>query len=234
MPSLNRRQFWQEPLEGWNQSLPSTSMKGYRPPPSGPPPIYDPGPDTKRGSIGEGQRMLNFDEPDYPLETSTAGLVPVDEGVDPAWDRTAWRYGGANRQIVGDDVPLSEPTSPEGEDARRVVRAWESAPLQTIGPDVEIRTGQGTAPAGPLDPQVDLDSLDRVDELRHAEVFENEDGTPQNPWIAEVEGKRYLLEGHHRATAARTRGTGEFDAHVIRGGNWGQIEQQMYDGPWKD
>ena len=233
MPSLNNRQFvQQEPLEGWNKSLPTDSMKGWRPARTQDPAPFDPGPDSKRGEIGVGQRILNVDEPGKPLEVGAGGLIPVDQFNDPAWDNSAWRYGGAKRMMAEDDP--TGPTSEMGEEARRVTSAWESAPVETIGPDVQLRTNQTTPTGMPgrpaMEPQV---NASQVEELRGSEIFEDPDGSERHPWVAEVEGKRYLLEGHHRATAARTRGTGEMQAHVIRGGNWGQIDEQMYDGPWR-
>ena len=241
MPTLNSRQFFQDPLEGFYSSeVQGIDMPGWHQPrprrPEDAPP-HDPGPITKRGVVGEGQTMLNIDAPGAPLETSRAGLVPVDASNDPDWDRSAWAFGGMRRSEVEEDMQsLDHPEGPE------VVAGWQSAPVETIGPDMELRTNQGSSPwVRPWDgrsraPEVDSIDEEFVDELREEGDLAFADpnsGEERYPWIAQVGGKRYLMEGHHRALAARSRGTGEFPAHVIRGGNWGQIEQQLYDRPWE-
>ena len=239
MPSLNSRQFHQPELDRfYGAEVVPHGLKGRLPgPPRDDAPRHDPGPATKRGVVGEGQTMLNFDYPTRPLETAQAGLVPVDSQNDPAWDRSAWRYGGAQREVARMNP---EPSTPDGEFSHVVAKGWKNAPVETIGPDAEIRTNQMQpgAPALPTHPGIapsvsDIEE-DHVETLRgegDLAFMDPETSEEEFPWVAEVEGKRYLLEGHHRAIAARTRDSGEFPAHVLRGGNWGQIEEQLYDGP---
>lgn len=238
MPDLNRTQFVrQDVFPGFHS--PEVTPYGLGRQKASEPAPPDQGPVTKRGQVGEGQRILNFDEPDAPLEHDIGGLVPVDSFTDPSWDPSAWRYGGGQRGIAEMNP---EPTTFDDERAHTVVQGWKRAPVETIGPDVEIRTNQAefldedrretSIAKGRL--QVDTIDFDHVDTLRgegNLAFQDPETGEEEFPWVAEVEGKRYLLEGHHRALAARTRDSGEFPAHVLRGGNWGQIEEQLYDGP---
>ena len=244
MPSLNNRQFDQGEFPGFH--TPEVTPHGFgrrqhvpEPPPADP---NDPAQTYKRGTVGEGQTMLNFDAPDAPLETAQAGLIPVDSSNDPTWDRSAWLFGGANRSMTqtmrehGDDPVTDIETR-----ADTVTRGWRNAPVETIGPDAEIRTNQGRAPIDIGDSGIRVGGEVGDIEEGHVEILRGEGnlafqdpetGEEEFPWVAEVEGKRYLLEGHHRAISARTRDSGEFPAHVLRGGNWGQIEEQLYDGPW--
>jgi hypothetical protein len=241
VPSLNPRQFaWQEHLTGFLS--PEVSPQGFgarrREQPYSPPP---PQSTHKRGEVGQGQQIMNFDAPNFPLETAEGGLIPVDSQQDPAWDRTAWRYGGAQRmhdeyrREVGDPVTTSDEHT-----AHVVTTGWQNAPVETFGPDAQIRTNQGR----PQTPAVgnhagfpaEVDDLDedKVGELRDEgdlAFLDPQTSEERFPWVAQVEGKNYLMEGHHRAVAARTRDSGEFPAHVLRGANWGQIEEQLYDGP---
>lgn len=244
MPSLNSRQFDQQEFPGFHS--PDVTPHGFgrrqrvpEPPPSDP---NDPSRTYKRGTVGEGQGMLNFDAPDKPLETAQGGLIPVDSSNDPTWDRSAWSYGGGKRGIAAMNP---DPVTPDDEFAHTVTSGWKNAPVETIGPDAQIRTNQGRAPANlvarrdgsggiSIPGAVEQIEEEHVETLRgegDLAFMDPETGEEEFPWVAEVEGKRYLLEGHHRAISARTRDTGEFPAHVLRGGNWGQIEEQLYDGP---
>ncbi|MCA1781926.1 MAG: hypothetical protein ABR616_18770 [Dermatophilaceae bacterium] len=223
MPELNRRQFTQ----------PEIGFLDYtRTGPSSPAEPHDPGPNTKRGQVGQGQQVMNFDAPHIPLEVAQSGFVPVNEFADPDWDNSSFYMGGRNRgQATGGS-----------HEAQTIVDGWKNAPVETIGPDDQIRTGQGkpqtpgvgSHPGFPAEVQ-ELDE-DRVAELRDVgdTAFQDpETGEQEIPWIAQVADKRYLMEGHHRGVSARTRDSGEFPAHVLRGANWGQIEEQLYDGPWE-
>lgn len=234
MPSLNPRQFTrQDSLPGF--FTPEVSPQGFgarrREQPYRPPP---PQPTHKRGEVGEGQRILNFDAPDHPLETSTAGLIPVDSFVDDTWDNSSWRFGGARRSEVESGADSRD--HPEGP---QVVAGWESAPVETIGPDTQIRTGQGepafehriTGKTEPPGVEHDPDHVEMLRDEGDLAFLDPDTSEEKFPWVAQVEGKNYLMEGHHRAIAARTRDSGEFPAHVLRGANWGQIEEQLYDGP---
>ena len=241
MPSLNPRQFDQQEFPGFH--TPEVTPHGFgrrqRAPEPPPPDPNEPSRTYKRGAVGEGQRIMNFDNPDAPLEHDRAGLVPVDSFTDPSWDPSAWRYGGFQRETAAmNPTPMTH----DGQRAHVVTDGWGRAPVETIGPDVEIRTNQAefldedrqetTVNKGRL--QVDMIDDDMVDVLRGEGdlAFQDpETGEEEFPWVAEVEGKNYLLEGHHRAIAARTRDSGEFPARVLRGANWGQIEEQLYDGP---
>ena len=232
VPELNRRQFTQEPIEGFYGSAATPHGLKGRLPARADAPDDGLGPDTKRGVVGEGQQMLNFDHPDRQLETGRAGLVGVDRFADPGWDNSSWKFGGMHRV---DPLRRSPDFGPYSGDQDEVITAgWERAPVETIGPDDEVRTNQ-------IDYELHDDGRPEVEHTpEHVEdlraegdlVFQDPDtGTEQFPWVAQVEGKRYLMEGHHRTIAARTRGDGSFPAHVLRGGNWGQIEEQIYDGP---
>ena len=237
MPTLNSRQFFQDPLEGFYSSeVQGIDMPGWHQPrprrPEDAPP-HDPGPITKRGVVGQGQQVMNFDVPDRQLEVGTGGLVPIDLPDDPDWDDSAWVFAGGYRVNPKDRSPHFGPLSPDPDEV--VTAGWERAPVETIGPDAEIRTNQIDELNDSPQTSVWVEP-DRVEELRDEGdlAFQDPDtGTEQFPWVAEVAGKRYLLEGHHRTIAARTRGDGSFPAHVLRGGNFGQIEQQLYDGPWE-
>lgn len=241
MPELNRRQFVQETLPNFFSSeVQGTDQPGWHQPPARrleDVPSHDPGPATKRGVVGEGQTMLNLDAPGVPMETSRAGLVPVDAENDPTWDDSSWRFGGMRRSEVEEDMQSRD--HPEGP---LIVEGWQSAPVEMIGPDMEVRTNQGEAPwespfgrrrvvAGRVD--VEEDKVDELREEGDLAFVDPMSGEERFPWIAQVEDKRYLMEGHHRAVSARERDTGEFPAHVIRGANWGQIEDQLYDRPWE-
>ena len=233
MPELNPRQFTQEPLEGfYGASATPHGLKGRLPERAPTASVDDLGPDTKRGTVGQGQQMLNFDNPRRQLETAESGLVPIHGEVDPDWDESMWRIGGMKRI---DPTTRSEDFGPySGDQAEVITAGWERAPVETIGPDDEVRTGQGDTAYGEAPAHV-WHEEDKVAEIREVgddgflDHMDNE--TPQLPWVAQVQGKRYLMEGHHRAMAARTRDEGSFPAHVLRGNNWGQIEEQIYDGP---
>ena len=177
---------------------------------------FDPGPSMRRGIIA-GQQVLNFDHPGYPLEEggraermyrNPGALAPemspatlyVHEDSDPHYTYDMWKVGGQRR------------SDPFGED---VTERWETTPLTTIHPEDELRSGQ---------PHVARWQVNELREIPEQDYFEN-------PWIAEIEGdygpKRYLLEGHHRATGARMSGSGEFQAHVIKGRNWSDFFHQF-------
>lgn len=212
MPSINPNQFGQLSIPGVDRDA-LNEGRPFAP--------YDPGPDYKRGQVGVGQRQMNLDLPGRAdLEVGTGGLVPVDDYADPDWQRDAWRVGGYFR---GDNP---------------IARQWEDAPVRTFGPDTEIRTNQMQPEASGL--EVDV-MPDRVASLRNEEFFLRDDSDDRffdpdadpevRPWIARVSGKNYLLEGHHRAVASRTRGTGEFDAHVIEAENWEEMIHGKFDLP---
>jgi hypothetical protein len=243
---LSRGEFWQDELTGFR----SPEVLGTEGDPLGAKrhaaqqrsqqfQPYDPGPEHLRGSVGQGQRIMNFDNPEVPLEHDVGGLIPVRELSDDAWDSSAWRYGGAQRMITQTDT---NPTTEEGRWAHQVTDTWRSAPVETITPDMQVRTNQAEflnedrEQTLPNKGRFQVDSIDHdmVEELRHEGdlAFQDPDtGAEEFPWVAEVENKRYLMEGHHRAISARTRDEGDFPAHVIRASNWGDFDRQMYDGP---
>lgn len=182
-----------------------------------------PAPDTrthKRGVVGEGQQVMNFDVPDRNLEVSTGGLIPVDNSphnmTDPGWDPRGWRVGGMRRMEVEEDAQ-----SEDHPDGPQIVSAWESAPVVEVGPDDQIFTAQGTTDP----PSVDHDP-EFVDELRELGDYAFEDpstGERKLPWLAHVAGKRYMVEGHHRSIAARTSREGTFSAHEIQARDWDEL-----------
>ena len=236
MPDLNRRQFAQPELDRFwgNEVWGGTSTQG-RLPKRGFDPYdtdYRLGPDTKRGVVGQGQQVMNFDEPDRPLEVAQGGLVPVDSRVDPTWSRWAWRHGGASRALLESD--------PDDTHAQGIVAGWKRQPVQTIGPDDEIRTNQGkvqvpgvgTHPGFPASvEEIDPDAVTELREEEDLAFMDPNTGDEEFPWVAQVQGKRYLMEGHHRALAARSRGTGEFPAHVMQADDWDDVERQIGVGP---
>jgi hypothetical protein len=188
-----------------------------------------------RGSVGEGQGIMNFDEPDISLRHDAGGLIPIDDDRDPDWDGYAWEFGGRLRAMSGLRL---------GDTGRTMLRGWENAPVETIKPSDQVRTNQVYSPdtdfAGSSPPYYEPfpvgQSLrvsyheDHADDLRHSDRFvDSVTGGEARPWVAEVNDKRYLLEGHHRAIASRTRGDGSFPAHVLKGGNFGQIEEQLWN-----
>lgn len=223
MPDLNRRQFTQEPIEGFygREAMPA-GLLGRLPKRAPTEPVDALGPDTKRGQVGEFQQVLNFDHPEAQLETDRAGLVPVDEQVDPDWTPRAWYVGGMARSDLRWD--------PYDEDAKATVAQWERLPVETIGPDDEVRTAQADPDYKPYTIEYDDEHVANIRAAGEYGLADPDTGVAQYPWIAQVPGKRYLLEGHHRAIAARTRGTGEFPAHVARGDSLDAILRRFGKG----
>jgi hypothetical protein len=164
-----------------------------------------------------GQRIMNFDVPEHPLDVGThhwakAEAVPfigVSTVNDPDYRPRMWDYGGAHRQSPGAVDPDANTW------ASGVTSTWESAPVERIGAFAQVRTGQSST-----DPR-------KVSRLRDAAGAFH-----QQPWVAQVADKRYLLEGHHRAHAARRSGRGDFDAHVLAAENWPQF-QKLFPGKRK-
>jgi hypothetical protein len=235
MPDLSPQQFHQPELDGFyaHHVVPQglNARLPYRASAEDPPSTH------KRGVVGEGQQMLNFDAPSEPLETSRAGLIPVDktgptvytagqgytsQSNDPNWDDRAWRVGGMRRiEVEGD---LQSEDHPDGPD---IVRSWESAPVEMIDPDAQIFTNQ--VEDGSV--QVDEEFVDELRDMGDYAYSDPQTGAPKNPWIAQVAGKRYLLEGHHRAVAGRTSGDGSFPAHVLEADNWDDLLGRAWYAP---
>lgn len=213
MPNLNERQFQQLSLDrdvgplqrtefsGKGAALDSIVQREAREAKKAE--ARKPGSDYHRGNI-PGQGVLNFDAPEYRLEYANpdrgddaAAIIEVSAETDPDFRLRMFNVGGAlrYRAEVEDADLLDEDLDIEP----GITAAWKKAPVETFGPNAEIRSGQ---------PNVDSE---KVDYLRHTPYEDYHD----TPWIARVAGKNYMLEGHHRATAARRSRTGEFDAHVI-------------------
>lgn len=115
-------------------------------------------------------------------------------------------------------------------------------PLQPMAQGQEIQRFLDQAPEveeGHIEPA--LSSIDEVRQLRGSLKFSDRKGnavrarergdsnrepttgdeTERLPWIARIEEepgmpKDYILEGHHRTVASRTRGDGSMRAHVMR------------------
>lgn len=206
-----------------------------------------------RGAVGEGQMALNFENPRVPHIHAEGGLIPVDTWRDPAtgdragYQREMWEIGGMHRQ-----TPSERDWSPVPEHGKKswITHGWENAPVERITPDMQIFSGQASDEF--IDSQGDYEWRDLTDEgdgnllaIAHNEekvddIYAAGDAVheggytpggqgmpPQRPWIAQIGDRRYLLEGHHRTIAARNRGTGEFDAHVIRGDSLEAVRDQL-------
>lgn len=217
MPDLSGAQFHQPELDNfYSHHVTPHGLRGRLP-------GATPAEDTrthKRGAVGEGQQVMNFDLPAQNLEVSTGGLIPVDNSPhsrnDPNWDSRGWSVGGMRREEVESDAQ-----SEDHPDGPQIVDAWESAPVVEVGPDDQIFTAQGSV----TPPSVDHDP-DTVDELRELGEYAFEDpatGAKKLPWLAQVAGKRYMMEGHHRAIAARTSQDGAFSAHEIQARDWDEL-----------
>lgn len=187
-------------------------------------PDYDPGPDHGRGQVGVGQTVMNFDAPDAPLTVGGGdeeqvkwafdpdpthpdnkpmfgaedrhSFVYVDDGNDPDWDENAYTLGG---------IYAPSQSHNNREWSETLARGWGEAPLERIGPDRQIRSGQAMVQNEP------------VEILRQVPEFDTD------PWVANVAGKDYLLDGHHRVSASRRRGDGSIDARVVRGKDWHEV-----------
>jgi hypothetical protein len=175
----------------------------------------DPGPVGPRFPAGQG--VMNFGKPDAPLYWNSArqvkrGLpatIPIDTYNDPDWDERAWDYGGAHRVDSG--------STWAGDHDVAVTDRWADADIETFGPETQLRSGQQF-----------LRSNETVQNLRRVDP----DDWQELPWIATIgtdDPKSYVLDGHHRLTAARTSRNGEFMAHQIRAESWSAFSDQFDD-----
>jgi len=196
--------------------------------------LFDPGPETAQPKpqpyvrqAGDpqveapGQQVMNFDKPDHPLEVGgrpkrttkfnmrgepyeadsptfdSPPAVLVSEKTDPTYSERMWAVGGGART----------PHRPSA-----VQKNWEALPVERIGPEAQLRTGQN--------------------EVERSQVGELKDVDPEtydaHPWVARMKGKSYVLEGHHRLAAARSReGSGEIQAHVVEAEDASDLVRKM-------
>lgn len=217
MPSLSPSQFWQTQMP--------VSSSGTLPPRATPAPVDPIGPPLKRGKVGEGQMALNFDQPDLPLTHAEGGLVPADAAADPDYWSGMYNVGGRQRVYPRD---RSAEFPKKGDVSEQITHAWESAPVEMIGPDDEVRTGQARQTEGtPTQISHSPGKAERIRQAGEEGLTWPDTGQDQFPWIAQVGDKRYLLEGHHRLIAGRRRGDGFVPAHVIRGESFADITRQI-------